>query len=49
MQALRVNETRATLRKAFIDNAFALESEKESKKWQKDPLLRLPTDSSPVG
>ena len=29
--ALRVNETKVTLRNAFIDNIFALESEKESK------------------
>ena len=31
MRALRVNETKVTLRNAFIDNIFALESEKESK------------------
>ena len=31
MRTLRVNETNVTSRKAFIDNLFALESEKESK------------------
>ena len=31
MRALRVNETKVTLRNAFIDNIFALESEKQSK------------------
>ena len=29
--ALRVNETKATSRNAFIDNCFDLEGEKESK------------------
>ena len=29
--ALRVNETKVTLRNAFIDNLFALESQKEPK------------------
>ena len=29
---LRVNETKVTLRNDFIDNNFALESEKESKR-----------------
>ena len=29
VHVLRVNETKVTLRKAVIDNAFALESEKE--------------------
>ena len=31
MYALRVSETKVTTRNAFIDNIFALESEKESK------------------
>ena len=31
MRALRVNETKVTSRNAFIDNIFALESEKESR------------------
>ena len=30
LRALRVNETKVTLRNAFIDNLFALESKKES-------------------
>ena len=29
MRALRVNETKATLRNTFIDNSFSIESEKE--------------------
>ena len=31
LRALRVNETKVTLRNAFIDNLFALKNEKESK------------------
>ena len=31
MDALRVNGTKVTLRNAFIDNPFALESDKDSK------------------
>ena len=33
--ALRVNEAKVTWRNAFIDNRFALESEKESKNDKK--------------
>ena len=31
LRALRVNKAKITFRKAFIDNPFALESEKDSK------------------
>ena len=31
MRALRANETKVTMGNGFIDNIFALESEKESK------------------
>ena len=31
----RLNETKATLRNAFVDNIFALESQKESKNNKK--------------
>ena len=33
--ALRVNETKITLKNAFIDNIFSLESEKEFKKYKR--------------
>ena len=35
MRTLRVNETKVTSRNAFIDNFFALESEKEPKNDEK--------------
>ena len=35
MRCLRVNGTKVTLRNAFIDNAFALESEAESENDKK--------------
>ena len=44
VRALRVNETKVTLRNAFIGNLFALKSEKESKNDERT-LSRLPADS----
>ena len=35
MRALRVNKTKVTSRNTFIDNLFALESERESKNDEK--------------
>ena len=35
MRTLKVNETKVTSPNAFIDNIFALESEKESKKEER--------------
>ena len=35
VRALRVNETKVTLRNAFTDNLFALENEKESKNHER--------------
>ena len=35
MRALRVNEIKVTLTSIFIDNLFALESEKESENYER--------------
>ena len=48
VHALRANETKVTSRNAFVGNIFALESEKNSKKWLKDVLSRLLENSWPV-
>ena len=40
----RVNETKVILRKALIDNFFAIESDKESR-CDKRPFFRFPVDS----
>ena len=51
MCILRVNETKVTPRKAFLDNAYELESEKESKKEERtifrDWLLILDLSANP--
>ena len=39
VRTLRLNGTKVTLRNAFIDNLFALESEKELKK-PKEPIFQ---------
>ena len=38
VRALRVNGTKVTLRNAFIDNLFPLESEKKSQKGERTPF-----------